>query len=86
VCNKVISELQSCCRNFFPTLAQKGGLMDKSKNKFICVFVIFKCIKLNVATLHLFFQVRSVVNDTRQNIDFASLDLHVVLQEFSSIS
>jgi len=32
------------------------------------------------------FQVRSVVNDTRQNIDFASLDLHVILQEFSSIS
>ncbi|PNF13866.1 UPF0668 protein C10orf76 [Cryptotermes secundus] len=30
--------------------------------------------------------VRSVVNDTRQNIDFASLDLHVVLQEFSSIA
>jgi hypothetical protein len=30
--------------------------------------------------------VRSVVNDTRQNIDFASLDLHVILQEFSSIS
>ncbi|XP_066992007.1 armadillo-like helical domain-containing protein 3 isoform X2 [Anabrus simplex] len=30
--------------------------------------------------------VRSVVNDTRQNIDFASLDLQLILQEFSSIS
>jgi hypothetical protein len=38
------------------------------------------------AAYYVFFQVRSVVNDTRQNIDFASLDLHVVLQEFSQIS
>ncbi|XP_049813161.1 armadillo-like helical domain-containing protein 3 [Schistocerca nitens] len=30
--------------------------------------------------------VRSVVNDTRQNIDFASMDSQLILQEFSSIS
>ncbi|KAK9508977.1 hypothetical protein O3M35_006403 [Rhynocoris fuscipes] len=30
--------------------------------------------------------VRSVVNDTKQNIDFASLDLQSVLQEFSTIT
>ena len=30
--------------------------------------------------------VRSVVNDTRQSIDFASMDLQSILHEFSSIS
>nr|CAD7574035.1 unnamed protein product [Timema californicum] len=30
--------------------------------------------------------VRSVVFDTRQSIDFSSMDLQLVLQEFSSIS
>lgn len=30
--------------------------------------------------------VRSVVGDTRQNIDFASIDLQLILQDFSSIS
>lgn len=30
--------------------------------------------------------VKSVVNDTRQNMDFSNVDLQAILQEFSSIS
>lgn len=29
---------------------------------------------------------RNVISDTRQNIDFASVDLQVILQDFSTIS
>lgn len=47
------------------------------RSKFLSNYILF-----------IFFrsQVRSVVNDTRQSIDFASMDLQSILHEFSSIS